>query len=177
MCAKQSGSFGIIRPISAIPGTTGKLFPFSSLVPSRRALEKSFGKSASDISTLEARFIFRAKRHLYSSINRLRKKGTKKFDSIFQGQKARALHEIYERRQDWLGVKDLADASGVSPATASETLTELDRREWVDVQGAGPSKQRRLRAARPLPESWPSYATLYNAPTVRRSSFSKGDAP
>src|SRR3546814_18409994 len=114
MCAKQSGSFGIIRPISAIPGTTGKLFPFSSLVPSRRALEKSFGKSASDISTLEARFIFRAKRHLYSSINRLRKKGTKKFDSIFKGKKAGALHEIYEQRKNGVGVEDLAEWRGGS---------------------------------------------------------------
>ncbi|WP_141237212.1 MarR family transcriptional regulator [Sphingopyxis sp. GW247-27LB] len=102
------------------------------------------------------------------------KKGTKKFDSIFQGQKARALHEIYERRQDWLGVKDLADASGVSPATASETLTELERREWVDVQGAGPSKQRRLRAARPLLEAWTSYASDQKAPTVRRYYVPKG---
>ncbi|WP_374133407.1 MarR family transcriptional regulator [Sphingomonas sp. 28-62-20] len=71
----------------------------------------------------------------------------KVFESVFQGQKARVVMAVFERRHAWLSVKELAETTEVSPATASSTLTEMERREWVDVQGSGPSKLRRLRAA------------------------------
>src|SRR5690606_14688653 len=85
------------------------------------------------------------------------RKKARAFDSIFQGQKARVVHAVFERRHDWLSVKQVAEETEVSPATASATLTEMERREWVDVEGAGPSKLRRLRSPRPLLDAWTAY--------------------
>ena len=36
--------------------------------------------------------------------------------AIFHGRKAQVLHAVFERRDDWVSVKDIAEASGVSPA-------------------------------------------------------------
>lgn len=39
--------------------------------------------------------------------------------SLFTGRRAPVLHGLLIRQQDWLGVKDLAELTLVSPATAS----------------------------------------------------------
>lgn len=96
------------------------------------------------------------------------KKGAKRFESVFQGQKARVVQAVFERRDEWLSVKDLAEAIGVSPATASATLSEMERREWVDVEGAGPSKLRRLRSPTALIDAWSSYVSDRKPPTIAR---------
>jgi hypothetical protein len=54
----------------------------------------------------------------------------------------------------------------VSPATVSATLGELERREWVDVEGAGPSKLRRLRSAKALVDAWSSYVADQKPPKL-----------
>ncbi len=81
----------------------------------------------------------------------------KVFGSVFQGQKARVVMAVFERRHAWLSVKELAETTEVSPATASSTLTEMERREWVEVEGSGPSKLRRLRAAEEVLDAWQKY--------------------
>ncbi|MBN8931611.1 MAG: hypothetical protein J0G97_06900, partial [Rhizobium pusense] len=55
------------------------------------------------------------------------RKNAKLFDSVFQGQKARVVQAVFDRRHEWLSVKELAEFTEVSPATASATLTEMDR--------------------------------------------------
>lgn len=85
------------------------------------------------------------------------RKSSKNFDSIFQGQKSRVVQAVFGRRDRWLSVKEIAEEVEVSPATASATLSEMERREWVEVEGAGPSKRRRLRAPRPLLDAWTAY--------------------
>lgn len=96
------------------------------------------------------------------------KKTTRIFDSIFQGQKARVVQAVFDRRFEWLSVKELAESTEVSPATASATLTEMERREWVDVEGAGPSKLRRLKSAKVLVDAWTSYITDQKPPKLVR---------
>ncbi|WP_374469546.1 hypothetical protein [Phenylobacterium sp.] len=73
-----------------------------------------------------------------------RKAQAKKLATVFHGRKAAVVRVLFSRRDEWISVKEISDAAAVSPATASETLTELERREWVEAQGAGPTKQRRL---------------------------------
>ena len=96
------------------------------------------------------------------------RKSNKIFDSVFQGQKARVVQEVFARRGDWLSVKQIAEESEVSPATASATLSEMERREWVDVEGAGPSKLRRLREPRMLLDAWTAYISSRKPAKIER---------
>jgi hypothetical protein len=104
------------------------------------------------------------------------KKNAKIFDSVFQGQKARVVQAVFDRRSEWLSVKELAESTEVSPATASATLTEMERREWLDVEGAGPSKLRRLRSAKALVDAWTRYITDQKPPRVVRYYVPGGSA-
>jgi hypothetical protein len=45
--------------------------------------------------------------------------------SIFHGRKAQVLLAFFDRRDAWVTVKEIAAASQVSPATASQTLTDV----------------------------------------------------
>lgn len=74
--------------------------------------------------------------------------------SLFKGKRSQVLHALLIRHLDWFSVKDLAKLARVSPATASETLVELERFEWVGVKGQGPSKERRLDEPAALLNEW-----------------------
>lgn len=82
------------------------------------------------------------------------KRQAKAFAAIFRGRKAVVCRMVYALRHEWLSVKELAERSEVSPATVSETLTELERREWVTSQGNGPAKTRRLVEPDLMLEAW-----------------------
>jgi hypothetical protein len=88
--------------------------------------------------------------------------------AIFQGRKALVLHAVFDRRGDWISVKDVVEASGVSPATASTTLTELERRDWMQTRGNGPAKLRRLSDASALVDAWARYVSAQKPPRPRR---------
>ena len=85
------------------------------------------------------------------------KKQARSLNNLFVGRRAQVLHAVWLLGQDWFGVHQIAELAGVSPATASETLTSLERREWVEVRGAGPSKERRLINPRAMIEAWSGY--------------------
>jgi hypothetical protein len=84
-------------------------------------------------------------------------KARKVFDSIFQGSKARVLEAVFAERDNWLSVGAVASQADVSPATASATLSEMERREWVEVHGRGPAKLRRLSDATGMIDAWSDY--------------------
>lgn len=104
------------------------------------------------------------------------RKSSKIFDSVFQGQKARVVRAVFARRDAWLSVKQIAEETEVSPATASATLSEMERREWVDVEGAGPSKLRRLRSPRLLLDAWAEYIADQKPPKIERYYVPGADA-
>jgi hypothetical protein len=121
--------------------------------------------------------LFIPARHAFVYVDRpVPKKNAKIFDSVFQGQKARVVQAVFDRRSEWLSVKELAESTEVSPATASATLTEMERREWLDVEGAGPSKLRRLRSVKALVDAWTSYITDQKPPRLTRYYVPGGSA-
>ena len=73
---------------------------------------------------------------------------------LFKGKRAQVLHTLLLRHNEWFGVKKLAELAMVSPATASETLTALERFEWISAKGKGPSKERCLAEPGALLDKW-----------------------
>ncbi|PZP57059.1 MAG: hypothetical protein DI604_35065, partial [Delftia acidovorans] len=65
--------------------------------------------------------------------------------TLFTGRRAQVLHALLVRHQKWFGVTELAQQATVSPATASQVLTELERFDWLVARGQGPGKERHLR--------------------------------
>ncbi len=88
--------------------------------------------------------------------------------SLFTGRRAQVLHGLLVRHQDWFGVKDLAEQTLVSPATASQVLTEMERFDWLESRGQGPSKQRHLREPAALLDAWAKQLGSIRQPALRR---------
>ena len=74
--------------------------------------------------------------------------------SLFRGKRGQVIHALLIRPGDWLGVNELADLARVSSATASETLRSLERFDWIESQGRGPFKERRLAEPGALLDEW-----------------------
>lgn len=74
--------------------------------------------------------------------------------SVFSGRRAQVLHAVLMWNHEWFGVKEIADQAGVSPATASQVLTELERFDWVASRGQGPGKERHLQEPGALLDAW-----------------------
>lgn len=88
--------------------------------------------------------------------------------SLFAGRRAQAIHALLIHREQWFGVKELAALSQVSPATTSEVLTELEKFDWIDIRGQGPSKERHLRDPRAVLDAWATQVVAGRAPALRR---------
>lgn len=87
--------------------------------------------------------------------------------AIFFGRKAQVLSAIFERRAHWVSVKEIADVSGVSAATVSQTLMDLERRKWMQSRGGGPAKLRRLTDARAMIGTWATYVCEHRSPSAQ----------
>lgn len=92
----------------------------------------------------------------------------KSFQTLFTGRRAQVLHALLVQHQDWFGVTELAQKATVSPATASEVLTELERFDWLESRGQGPSKERHLREPTTLLDSWAKELAAIRQPPVPR---------
>ncbi|WP_292637181.1 MarR family transcriptional regulator [Novosphingobium sp.] len=104
------------------------------------------------------------------------KKAVRMFGAIFQGQRARVVQAVIEAAPNWVSVKDLAEATGVSAATTSETLTEMERRDWLEVDGAGPAKTRRLRERALVLDEWARLIAAQKPPQIERYYVPANDA-
>jgi len=78
----------------------------------------------------------------------------KSIRGLFRGKRSQVLHALLIRHDEWFGVKELAEFAEVSSATASETLSALERFDWLTVKGQGPSKERRLSDPGALLDEW-----------------------
>ncbi|WP_307641803.1 hypothetical protein [Variovorax paradoxus] len=88
--------------------------------------------------------------------------------SLFSGRRAQVLHAVLIQHRDWFSVKELSQRAMVSPATASQVLTELERFDWVVSRGQGPSKERQLREPAALLDAWAKQLASIRPPKVRR---------
>lgn len=94
--------------------------------------------------------------------------------SLFTGKRSQVLHALLIRHRDWVGVTELSDLAEVSPGTASETLTALERMDWVTARGQGPSKERRLSDASGLLDEWQRQIQDARHPLARRRYYVPG---
>lgn len=88
--------------------------------------------------------------------------------SLFSGRRAQVLHTLLIHHQDWFGVKTLAEKAMVSPATASQMLTELERFDWLTSRGQGPNKERHLVEPGSLLDAWVKQLASLRPPGLRR---------
>ena len=88
--------------------------------------------------------------------------------SLFSGRRAQVLHAVLVQHQGWFGVHELAQRAMVSPATASQVLTELERFDWLMSRGQGPGKERHLREPAALLDAWVKQLASLRPPNLRR---------
>lgn len=88
--------------------------------------------------------------------------------TLFTGRRAQVLHALLVQHQSWFGVTELAQQATVSPATVSQVLTELERFDWLEARGQGPSKERYLREPAALLDAWAKELATIRQPTLRR---------
>jgi len=87
---------------------------------------------------------------------------------MFSGRRAQVLLALLVQHQEWFGVMGLAQRAMVSPATASQMLTELERFDWMESRGQGPSKKRHLREPAALLEAWVKQLASLRPLSLRR---------
>lgn len=88
--------------------------------------------------------------------------------SLFSGRRAHVLHALLIHHQDWFGVTEVADRAQVAPSTASDVLGELERFDWLESRGQGPSKERHLREPGKLLDAWTEQLAGLTTPATRR---------
>lgn len=88
--------------------------------------------------------------------------------TLYAGRRAQVLHALLVHHKNWFGVTELAKQATVSPATASQVLTELERFDWLVVRGQGPGKERHLRAPADLLDAWAKQLATIRPSPVRR---------
>lgn len=88
--------------------------------------------------------------------------------SLFEGQKARSMMTLFAQGQQWVGVTELAQLADVSPSTVSATLGLMERQDWVETKGLGPSKLRRLRNPKALVDEWAAHVAEQKPPVAVR---------
>lgn len=93
---------------------------------------------------------------------------SKSVRSLFLRRRAQVLHTLLIRHGEWLGVKETAVQAQVSPATASQVLTRLERLDWVVSRGRGPNKVRHLREPGALLDEWAKQLAVLRPLALRR---------
>lgn len=94
--------------------------------------------------------------------------------SLFSGKRSNVLHALLIKQNQWMGVNEISDIAHVSPSTASETLTALEKMEWVIARGQGPSKERRLANPKGLLDEWKMQIKASRKQSSRRRYYVPG---
>ena len=79
--------------------------------------------------------------------------------SLFNGAREQVVHALLHHWRRTGGTEyasgtELAQLSETSPYTVSTTMAELERQDWIQTQGAGPTQRRRLREPAALLDAW-----------------------
>ncbi|PHR19443.1 MAG: hypothetical protein COA41_07115 [Sphingopyxis sp.] len=100
----------------------------------------------------------------------------KEYVSVFKGARSRVLKSLFSMEREWTNVKEITQIARVSQATVSQTLQELERREWVEVRGGGPAKLRRLEQPGEILDAWVGFLEDQKPPEMRRFYIPHQDA-
>ncbi len=95
--------------------------------------------------------------------------------ALFKGKRAQVFHVLLHDPHKWFGVKELAELAKALPSTTSETLTALERFDWIDSKGQGPSKERRLARPGALLDEWKKQVLASRLTSARRYYVSETD--
>ena len=107
--------------------------------------------------------------NIYVYVDRPPPKGlSRSIRSVFLGRRAQVLHVVLMRNREWFGVKEIAKRARVSPATASQVLTELEKFDWVVSRGQGPGKERQLQEPGALLDAWVNQLAVMRPLSLRR---------
>lgn len=96
------------------------------------------------------------------------KSAAKTIRALFSGKRSQVAHALLSNPDSWVNVKSIAERAEVSTATASETLSALERFDWMQTRGSGPSKERRLIEPGKLLDAWVNEANTNRRITYRR---------
>jgi hypothetical protein len=88
--------------------------------------------------------------------------------SIYSGARARVLTALLVKPDDWFSVGDLCEKAKVSAGTASEVLTTLEDLDWVQVQGGGPSKLRKVAKPGDILDAWADHVRGAKPAKIKR---------
>lgn len=88
--------------------------------------------------------------------------------SLFSGRRAQVIHALLVHQERWFGVHELAEVAIVSPATVSEVFSELERQDWVRLEGKGPRKMRLLCEPTALLDAWAKQVKDNPKPSIDR---------
>lgn len=100
-------------------------------------------------------------RQLLIHIERPRRAGTTKEGvALFTDAREMVVHALLKHRNEWLTGGELAEMASTSSYTCSVVLQELERREWCETMGAGPTRRRRLSQPGQLLDAWAEHWTL-----------------
>jgi hypothetical protein len=88
--------------------------------------------------------------------------------SLYSGRRGQVLQALLLEPSRWFKTRSLAEHAQVSVGTASQVLTELERFDWMSVEGKGPNKQRQLKDPGALLDAWASQIVSARPDPVRR---------
>lgn len=97
------------------------------------------------------------------------KRAVKKESAVFRGRRSDILRVLLGNQGRWFGVNEIAELANTAPSTASEALSLLEKKEWLDTRGAGPNKERALRDASLVLDEWKD--ELKRCPPLQRQQF------
>jgi hypothetical protein len=78
---------------------------------------------------------------------------------LFTGAREQVIHAVFmhwsaTKGKEFISGADLATLAATSTYTVSQTMQELERQDWVESIGKGPTQRRRLRAPADLLDAW-----------------------
>ena len=161
----QLSQFGALERISGQPDSGVPLLAAESISPGAKELLRK--ENVGYFDTGGSLFIPAPGAFFY--IDRpVPKTLEKSVRSLFKGKRSQVLHALLIHHGEWFGVKTLAELAKVSPATASETLTSLERFDWLTSRGQGPKKERCLSQPGMLLDEWSRQVPSSRQRTERR---------
>ena len=83
----------------------------------------------------------------------------RRIGSIFAGAREQVVHAMLHhwsrtRGDAYVSGAELAQLAATSAYTVSKTMQEMERHDWVQTQGSGPTQRRRLREPAALLDAW-----------------------